>query len=38
MYIMNDAYCKKRPITISLIDLQNALSEVHHNLIEIVLK
>ena len=36
--IINDASRRQRSVTITLIDLQNAFGEVHHNLIESVLK
>ena len=37
-HIINDARCRQRSVPIKLIDLQNAFGEVHHNLIESVLK
>ena len=37
-HIINDARRRQRPVPIKLIDLQNACGEVHHNLIESVLK
>ena len=37
-HIINDARRKQRSVTITLIDLQIAFGEVHHNLIETVLK
>ena len=37
-HIINDACCRQRSVTITLIDLQNAFGEVHHNLIESMLK
>ena len=37
-HIINDARRRQRSVPITLIDLQNACSEVHHNLIESVLK
>ena len=36
--IIDDARRRQRSVTITLIDLQNAFGEVHHKLIEIVLK
>ena len=36
--IINDARRRQRSVPIKLIDLQNACGEVHHNLIESVLK
>ena len=36
--IINDARRRQRFVPIKLIDLQNACGEVHHNLIESVLK
>ena len=37
-HIINDACCRQRSVTITLIDLQNAFGEVRHKLIESVLK
>ena len=37
-HIINDARRRQRPVPINLIDLQNACGEVHHNLMESVLK
>ena len=37
-HIINDARRKQHSVTITLIDLQNAFGEVHHNLIDTVLK
>ena len=37
-HIINDARRRQRSVTITLIDLQNAFGEVHHNLIESMLK
>ena len=37
-HIINDARCKQHSVIIILIDLQNAFDEVHHNLIDTVLK
>ena len=37
-HIINDARRKQHSVTITLIDLQNAFSEMHHNLIDTVLK
>ena len=37
-HIINDASHKQHNVTITLIDLQNAFGEVHHNLIDTVLK
>ena len=37
-HIINDAHRKQYSVTITLIDLQNAFGEVHHNLIDTVLK
>ena len=36
--MINDARCRQRSVTITLIDLQNTFGEVHQNLIESVLK
>ena len=37
-HIINDARRRQRSVPITLIDLQNAFGEVHHNLIEFLLK
>ena len=37
-HTINDGRCRQRSVTITLIDLQNAFGEVHHNLTESVLK
>ena len=37
-HIINHEQRRQRSVTIKLIDLQNAFGEVHHNLIETVLK
>ena len=37
-HIINDARRRQRSVPITLIDLHNAFGEVHHNLIEFLLK
>ena len=37
-YVINNARKSQRPLIVTLLDLRNAFGEVHHNLINCVLK